>query len=76
MAGHMYHAVYAVAKYLDNASKSSRKAMSNTGSYLIDYCNQELWRRRGRLVDGAYLHNSSYAEDLLSNLPELNARFP
>ena len=50
--------------------------MSNSGSYLIDYCNQELWRRRGHLVVGAYLQNSTYAEDLLSHLPELNARFP
>ena len=65
----LYDSVYAVMHYLyhNEVTTSLKKELSQAGSGLLDYCNQELIRRGGgkcQKVKGAYLGNEIYNEEL------------
>ena len=77
----LFDAVYAVMHYLYHHEPSAalKKELSQAGSGLIDYCNQELIRRGGgyksQKIKGAYFGNEIYNEELTKRYPTLISRY-
>ena len=70
----LFDAVCAVMHYLYHHEPSAalKKELSQAGSGLIDYCNQELIRRGGgyksQKIKGAYFGNEIYNEELIEEV--------
>ena len=64
--------------YHHEPTASLKKELSQAGSGLLDYCNQELIRRGGgkcQKVKGAYFGNEIYNEELSKRYPLLISRY-